>query len=317
MKNGVKPDTEITGVVFDIQRYSLHDGPGLRTNVFLKGCGLSCRWCSNPEGKKSYPEIALFKRECFLCEDCIEVCESAAIRINGDKILWDRSKCDNCRRCTTVCSSRAFRVLGQEMKATEVINEVLRDMAFFQDHGGITLTGGEPSLQAEFAREILRLAKVAGIHTAMETCGAVPQNHLVQLLPYLDLVLFDLKHLDPKMHKRMTGQDNELILDNLDYLLGTGVNLTIRIPIIPGFNSDEGQLTEMAKFICSLDKNVDVHLLGYHTLGKSKYAALGRSYPMGDTPVLKPEKIEKLAKIFQNEGIPVSLDGNSEDNDRR
>lgn len=309
MKNPAAIAEDVKGVVFDIQRYSLHDGPGLRTNVFLKGCGLSCWWCSNPEGGKTGPEIGFFREDCFLCGDCIHICPSAAIRMGDEKILWDASKCDICGQCLPVCPSRAFRLLGKEMTATQVMEDVLRDSMFFQPHGGLTLTGGEPSLQPYFAYEILRQAKAAGIHTAIETCGAAPQINFGLLLPYLDLILFDLKHLDPEMHLRMTGQDNKLVLQNLNFLLNKDTCLIIRIPIIPGFNADKSCLNEMARFICSFDKELDVHLLSYHTLGKNKYAALGKPYPMGDVEVLKPGEMEVYAEIFRKAGIHVTLGG--------
>jgi pyruvate formate lyase activating enzyme len=300
---------DITGIIFDIQRYSLHDGPGLRTNVFLKGCGLNCWWCSNPEGKRPLPEIAFFESECFLCGDCIKVCSPLAINITGEKLIWDPSKCNACGHCIPVCPSRALRLLGEEMSASRVVDEVLRDRVFFQSHGGLTLTGGEPALQPDFSREILKLAKAAGVHTAIETCGSVHRIHLELLLPFLDLILFDIKHLDLEMHLRMTGRDNRLIIDNLHFLLEKGVNLTIRIPVIPGFNADDASFREIARFIGTLNRRIDIHLLSYHNLGRNKYAALGQPYKMENTPLLEPAELEKFAIIIQDEGMRVSITG--------
>jgi pyruvate formate lyase activating enzyme len=300
---------DITGILFDIQRFSLHDGPGLRTNVFLKGCGLRCWWCSNPEGRMALPEVAFFDKECFLCGDCIQVCPTAAVSITSEHVTWDSAKCDGCRLCIPVCSANAFRVIGKEINAGSVIDEVLRDAAFFHPHGGLTLTGGEPALQPEFSAAILKLAREAGLHTAIETCGAVPWKHLAQLLPYLDLILFDLKHIDPQIHSRMTGQNNLLILDNLRAINRLGGTMVIRIPLIPGFNTDESSLREMAEFIRSLETINEVHLLGYHTLGKSKYSALDRPYRMGDTPSMRLDQIHVYAKIFQQAGLKVITGG--------
>jgi pyruvate formate lyase activating enzyme len=300
---------DITGMLFDIQRFSLHDGPGLRTNVFLKGCGLSCWWCSNPEGRMAFPEIAFFDKECFLCGDCIQVCPTAAVSITNEQISWDSAKCDGCGLCLPVCSANAFRIIGKEMTAGSVIDEVLRDAVFFQPHGGLTLTGGEPALQPEFSAAILKLAQEAGIHTAIETCGAVPWQHLAQLLPHLDLILFDLKHIDPQIHAKMTGQNNLLIMDNLRALARLAGTLVIRVPLIPGFNTNESRLREMAGFIRSLETVKEVHLLGYHSLGRSKYSALDRPYRMGDTPPMRLEQIQVFVKIFQQAGLVVIAGG--------
>ncbi|RPJ02408.1 MAG: glycyl-radical enzyme activating protein, partial [Chloroflexi bacterium] len=155
------------GIVFDIQRYSLHDGPGLRTNVFLKGCGLACRWCSNPEAKNPRPEVAFFEKNCFLCGDCLESCPEAAIAMEGDRICWDRLRCNQLGRCAEICTAHAFTLIGREMTAGTVLTEVLRDSVFYQGGGGMTLTGGEPTVQAEFAEALLRLARAEEIHTAM------------------------------------------------------------------------------------------------------------------------------------------------------
>jgi pyruvate formate lyase activating enzyme len=300
---------EVRGIVFDIQRYSLHDGPGLRTNVFLKGCGLNCHWCSNPESKQPQPEIAFFDRTCFLCGDCVPVCSEAAIIIENQQITWDRLKCNQCGRCVEICSSNAFSLIGKTMTAGAVVAEVLRDVAFYGGHGGLTLTGGEPTLQPEFAEAVLCLTKAEGVKTAIETCGAVSWKNIERLLPYLDLVLFDLKHVDPLEHRKFTGASNTVILDNLRRTAQSGANLIVRVPLIPGFNADQVSLMAIAEFVQSLQVVREIHLLTYHTLGKAKYHALGLPYPMEQIPPMKAEEAEEWASIFRENGFTVMIGG--------
>jgi pyruvate formate lyase activating enzyme len=245
-----KHQIELTkGMVFDIQRYSLHDGPGLRTNVFLKGCTMNCHWCSNPESRSSLPEIAFFEKNCFLCGDCIPACAAGSIQMKGERLTWDRSKCNQCFDCVETCTAHAFSIIGKSMTADEVVAEVLRDSAFYGGQGGLTLTGGEPALQAEFAEAVLSLAKAEGLHTAIETCGAVPWKNLVRLLPYLDLALFDLKHINAETHRRFTGKENTIILENLARVAQSDVDLIVRVPLIPGFNADDASLGAIAGFV--------------------------------------------------------------------
>ena len=305
-KNSVE---EVSGIVFDIQRYSLHDGPGLRTNVFLKGCALSCRWCSNPEARQPRPEIAFFEKTCFLCGDCVPICSEAAILLDDHAVTWDRSKCNQCGRCAEICLAHAFSLIGKEMTAGAVVAQALRDVAFYSGHGGLTLTGGEPTLQSEFAEAILRLSKDEGLHTAIETCGAARWENLNRLLPYLDLVLFDLKHVDQEVHQQFTGASNAIILDNLRQTAQAGANLVVRVPLIPGFNADRASLAGIAEFVQSLKVVREIHVLAYHTLGKAKYHALGLPYELGQYPPMKHEEAEQLACVFQEYGFEVLVGG--------
>ena len=300
---------EICGIVFDIQRYSLHDGPGLRTNVFLKGCALSCRWCSNPEARLSQPQIAFFERTCFLCGDCLPACSEAAIVFEDHHVTWDPVRCNQCGRCAQVCLAHAFSLIGREMTAGAVIAEVLRDAAFYSEHGGLTLTGGEPTLQPEFAEAILRLAKYEGLHTAIETCGAVRWQNIARLLPHLDLVLFDLKHVNRRAHERFTGASNTVILDNLRRATQAGADLIVRVPLIPGFNADRESLVAIAKFVRSLKVIREVHLLSYHTLGRSKYHALGIPYELEQYPAMTLEEANQWAAVFREHGFEVLVGG--------
>jgi pyruvate formate lyase activating enzyme len=298
------------GIVFDIQRYSLHDGPGLRTNVFLKGCNLKCRWCSNPESQYAQPEIAFFERICFTCGDCVPLCKPGAIQQMGEKITWDRARCSQCFDCAGACTSRAFSVIGKEMTPEEVLAEVRRDMPFYMDGGGLTLTGGEPALQANFAGAILEQAHQAGIQTAIETCGAVPWENYGKLLPNLDLVLFDFKHIDPEIHQQFTGKTNHRILENLKKIDDQeDIKLIVRIPLIPGFNADAATLKAMAGFLNSLKRVEEVHLLGYHSLGRPKYHALGIPYVYEGLPPMPEAETESWADIFRQHGFLASVGG--------
>ncbi|HVN56589.1 MAG TPA: glycyl-radical enzyme activating protein [Anaerolineaceae bacterium] len=296
---------QVRGIVFDIQRYSLHDGPGLRTNVFLKGCGLACRWCSNPEAKNPRPEIAFFEKNCFLCGDCVESCPETAITMEEGRITWDRLRCNQFGRCAEICTAHAFTLIGKEMTAGTALVEVLRDSAFYQGSGGLTLTGGEPTLQPEFAEALLRLAKMEGIHTAMETCGAVRWENIQRLLPHLDLVLFDLKHTDPEVHQRFTGASNGTILDNLRLAAQSGANLIVRVPLIPDFNADRESLDGIARFVQTLQCVRQIHILAYHTLGKAKYHALHIPYELEPYPPMKPEEAEQWAEVLREYGFDV------------
>jgi pyruvate formate lyase activating enzyme len=190
------------------------------------------------EAKNTRPEIAFFQNACFLCGDCVPVCTETAILLEDGHITWDRLRCNQCGRCAEICLSHAFSMIGREMTAGTVIAEVLRDAAFYSGHGGMTLTGGEPTMQPEFAEALLRLAKNEGLHTAIETCGAVRWDNISRLLPHLDLVLFDVKHVDPIVHRKFTGASNAVILENLRRTTGTGANLAVRVPLIPEFNAD-------------------------------------------------------------------------------
>jgi pyruvate formate lyase activating enzyme len=300
---------ETRGMVFDIQRYSLHDGPGLRTNVFLKGCGLNCRWCCNPEAIQPQPEIAFFDRTCFLCGDCVPNCSEAAIINENQHITWNRLKCNQCGRCAEICSSHSFSLIGKEMAAGEVVAEVLRDVSFYSGHGGLTLTGGEPTLQPEFAEAVLRLSKAEGVNTSMETCGAVSWKNIERLLPYLDLVLFDLKHVNPVAHHQFTGASNTTILDNLRRTALSGANLIVRVPLIPDFNADRESIIAIAEFVQSLQVVREIHLLAYHTLGRAKYRALDIPYKMEKYPPMKLEEAEHWASIFRECGFVVLVGG--------
>lgn len=295
---------QVQGLVFDIQRYSLHDGPGLRTNVFLKGCPLRCPWCANPESQRVEPELALSTHSCIDCGQFVEPCRAcftASTAKENRATLADR---------VATCPTGALHWIGELRTAGDVIAEVLRDAAFYGSEGGLTLTGGEATMQPAFAEALLRLAKVAGIATALETAGHTQWPVLARLLPLLDLILFDLKQIDCERHRQVTGLGNELILANLRQLAAHNAPLIVRIPLIPGFNADPASLDALATFIVELGATVQrVDLLPYHTLGQAKYRALGRPYPWADHACLTDAQVQACAASMAAYGLPVMIGG--------
>ncbi|MEW5956298.1 MAG: glycyl-radical enzyme activating protein [Chloroflexota bacterium] len=295
---------KIEGIVFDIQRYSLHDGPGLRTNVFLKGCPLRCQWCANPESQRLQPELALFSHNCIACGQFEEVCPVCWGGRNGG---WTQEQEEKYSQRALVCPTGAIHWIGRRRAAGEIIQEVLRDAPFYEDGGGMTLTGGEPTFQPELAEALLRLAKAENLSTAMETCGYTRWVILERLLPYLDHILFDLKHVDSDLHRAFTGLDNELILSNLRRLAAVEAPVTVRVPLIPGFNASSDSLRAIAEFVRGLNGSImAVDLLPYHTLGKAKYKALGREYPWPADERLTGAEVQALAGVVELYGLAVN-----------
>jgi pyruvate formate lyase activating enzyme len=299
---------KVEGVVFDIQRYSVHDGPGLRTNVFLKGCPLRCQWCANPESQNLLPQLALFAHNCITCGQFDEACPVCWGTHNGSG--WTQEMVEKYSDRAAVCPTGAIRWLGERCTAGEVIQTVLRDAPFYEDGGGMTLTGGEPTMQPAMAEALLRLAKAEYISTAIETCGYTSWEVLERLLPHLDHILFDLKHIDDKIHRAFTGVGNNLILTNLRHLARLNAPLTIRVPLIPGFNDSAESIRAIAEFVQSLDGPVKaVDLLPYHTLGQAKYKALGREYPWIGHNRLTDAEVQTFARIVEDYGLTVSVGG--------
>lgn len=270
----------MTGRVFDIQRFSIHDGPGIRTAVFFKGCPLRCAWCHNPESQRPGPELLFFAHKCVGCGKCVEICDNT-----------HTPDCTGCGKCAAVCAHGAREISGYDITADVVLEKVLRDRAFYETSGGgVTLTGGEPLAQPDFAEDLLRKCKANGLHTAMETCGCAPWKTLSRLLPYLDLVYFDIKGIDPALHKRNTGVDNGLILANAARLKESGKEMVFRMPYIPGYN--DGELDAVRNFAGAFP----LQLMPYHAIGEGKYAALGREYPAAGTQPPEPSVIAALAQ---------------------
>ena len=302
--------SKITGRVFNIQRYSIHDGAGIRTLVFLKGCPLKCLWCDNPESQKSMPELGFIESRCVGANTCgapcVSACSADAIRLNGqNKPAIDRSRCDACGMCAEACSNDALKVVGREMSVDEVLTEVEKDRAFYRrSGGGITIGGGEPLAQYRFTAELLEAAEEAYLHTAIETCGHSPWKHFEIVLRHVDLLQIDLKHMNPQKHKELTGKSNELILDNIKNVLSIKEpqDVIIRIPVIPGCNGSVQNITESAKFVAELGFT-QIELMPYHKLGVSKYPQYGMIYPLGEPEPVSQNDLQDLKEIVENFGL--------------
>ena len=299
---------QVQGVVFNIQRYSLHDGPGVRTNVFLKGCPLNCAWCANPESQMGQPELALHEHQCIQCGQFDTPCPVGwSVRPQKG---WSVEQREAYAARAAVCPSGAMHWVGERRSAGDVIGEVLRDVPFYSDGGGMTLTGGEPTMQPDMAEALLRLAKSEGISTAMETCGHTSWSVLERLLPHLDMVLYDLKHMDSAVHRSFTGVGNQKILSNLRRLVARHAPVAIRVPLIPGFNATESSVRAIAEFVQSLNGAIQtVDVLPYHTLGRSKYPALAREYAWAGEQRLTEEQVEVFVGIVESYGLVVSVGG--------
>jgi len=307
----------LKGLVFDIQRYSIHDGPGIRTVIFLKGCPLRCQWCSNPESQSGAIELEFRSALCEHCGQCIPACPENAIHpdpfITPDEKI-DYLRCDLCGECARVCPTGALHLIGQEYAAEEILEQVLKDVAFYRrSGGGVTLSGGEPFFQSEFSLELLRLCYERGIHTAVETTGQVNWTVLANSLPFTDLFLFDLKHLDAQVHKQFTGVSNATILDNLNRLAEAGAHIIIRIPLIPGVNLDDEHLRAVGELASRLAIN-EIHLMPFHQFGRDKYTRLCRPNLMDDVKGLQdtPQgraQIDRAVQMVKRPGINILVGG--------
>jgi len=261
--------------VFDIQRYSVHDGPGIRTLVFFKGCPLRCRWCQNPESMDRRQEIAFFANKCIGCGECANVCPRGAIVFEDGRRI-NRELCDRCGECAKVCYAEALTIIGKQYDVRSLLDIVERDRPFYeQSGGGVTVSGGEPTVQYEFLLEFLRAAKEAGLNTVIETCGAFAWDKFERLLSYLDIVYFDLKVADEEEHRRLTGVGNERILANARKLARSGKEVVFRIPLVPMMTTTERNVSDLIELLHKLEQE-EVHLLPYHKMGESKLGIRGR-----------------------------------------
>ncbi|MFB0562254.1 MAG: glycyl-radical enzyme activating protein [Candidatus Lokiarchaeia archaeon] len=300
-------ETGKTGIIFNIQRYSIHDGPGIRTTVFLKGCPLTCKWCANPESINPHPEIFFREERCDQCGNCLKACLQGAITLDENGVQIDRIKCDSCMKCEEVCHTSAISRIGKKITVEEIVTEVMRDEPFYNNSGGgVTISGGEPLYQAKFTLNLLKECKERSLHTALDTSGYAKWEALDEILNYTDLVLFDIKHLNQEMHQNGTGVGNELILRNLEKILKKGVRVWVRVPIIPNYNNSNQHIETLASFLS--EKLIEkVSLLKYHEWGKHKYKFLGRDYPLKETPAINDEKLQSLKSIMESYGLSVTV----------
>ncbi len=300
----------MTGKQFNIQRYSIHDGPGIRTTVFLKGCPLSCPWCHNPESHSPDPEIGIQPGRCIQCGSCLEVCSFApAMGPEGFRPVIP-SRCVRCGQCAEACPSGARELIGRTVTVQEIMEEVERDLPFYEESGGgVTFSGGEPLMQPEFLLACLRAAWDRGIHTAVDTSGFAPEEMILEVASWTNLFLYDLKILDDARHRKYTGVSVTPILENLRALDAANTQIWLRIPLIPGINDDPSNLEALGGFLSSLERKHSVYLLPYHPLGSDKYRRMGRENPFGCSKAPTPEMLEEAARVFQACGFEVHQGG--------
>jgi len=294
----------MNGRITTIQRMSFHDGPGIRSTVFLKGCNMHCAWCHNPETLSRELELEWIRQKCIGCHSCTKVCQTGAFSLVHGKPSFQKTLCTSCFDCVEVCFAEAIYKIGRQITAEEVFAEVEQDFPFFKSSGGgITLSGGEPMLQEEFIRQTLALFKKAGIHTALDTNLSVSWSQYEKVLPFTDLVLADLKMMNDTLHLKWTGKHNHTILENIRLLDETGIPYFIRTPVVPGINDDEAEITVLASFVASLKNVKKYEMLPFHTLASCKYTNLELENPMGQTQNLSKEKLELLRNLLNDHNL--------------
>ncbi|MFZ7130862.1 MAG: glycyl-radical enzyme activating protein [Eubacteriales bacterium] len=297
------------GLLFNIQRFSIHDGPGIRTTVFLKGCPLNCKWCANPESKSTKRELFYNKSNCIGCGACIKACPNEALRLDRDKIIINKEKCSNCFHCVDACIKKALYIEGEYYTLEALVHEVEKDRVFYEKSGGgVTLSGGEPLLQQEFVLAFLMEMKSREIHTVVETSGYVSQECFTKVIPYIDFLYMDIKHPDKHMHKQYTGVENELILKNIETAIRQKKEIVARIPVIPRFNDSKKTMKEFISLIKRL-KIQKIELLPFHQLGMGKWECLGLDYIYKNDKNMKKEELNWMAQLFEIEGIDVQIGG--------
>lgn len=300
-------DKDIKGVIFNIQKFSLHDGPGIRTIVFFKGCRMTCLWCSNPESQDISPQIMFNKNLCTKCGRCQLECEYSAIDMNSLYRI-NKDKCNNCEKCIESCLNGALVLEGKKCSVEEIVKELKKDsIQYRRSHGGITLSGGEVLLQPNFAAELLKECKSYGWHTAIETAMYVNSEAVKKVMPYIDLAMIDIKSMNSEVHKRFTGVGNESILKNIKLSDELAKEIIIRVPVIEGFNADLESIREIAQFSKSLKGLKRIDLLPYHNYGEGKYEAIGKEYLLGELKAPSENKMNTLKSLVKEMGIICTI----------
>lgn len=308
--NDTKTLGPTSGLIFNIMRYSTKDGPGLRTTVFLKGCPLTCRWCHNPESQRLVPEVVFRSNRCIRCESCGEVCPNQGLELPEGQPLVHLERCTACGACVEVCPTQARDIIGRSMTVADVMSEIMKDRPFYEESGGgVTFSGGEPLMQVDFLNEILKECRAQDVHTAVDTCGAVPWAFFERLLGEVNLFLYDLKIMDDDLHQKWTGVSNRLILENLARLAGSGANIWVRIPIIPGATDDLANIKKIGLFLEKLGTVPYIELLPYHDTGRDKYRLLHRPYMITDSHSPARPDLEQIATWLRRSGSEVNIGG--------
>lgn len=293
--------------IFAVKHFAVHDGPGIRTTVFFKGCPLACRWCHNPEGRLFEPQLAYYAHKCLSCGECVPACPEGAHAISAEGHVFDRSRCRVCGQCASACLGDALEAFGRTVTVNDLMREVESDRAFYETSGGgVTLSGGECLAQAAFCEEFLKEAKQAGYHTCVDTCGFVPREAIERVRKWTDLFLYDIKAADPAVHKRCTGQENGLIWENLAYLTAQGSRAEIRFPMVPGYN--DGEVEEIARRLSALTNLTAVRVLPYHNFSGSKYASLAMENTMPDVPAPTKDELRAAVDCFRAHGLNAVCD---------
>ena len=299
---------EITGTVFNIQRFSVQDGPGIRTSVFTKGCPLECPWCSNPESIKPYTEVAHVAPLCKQCGSCIEACDLKAISLAEKGIKIDREKCNNCGKCVQVCTNDALKLFGEEVSVQEVLDEAIKDKLYYHSSdGGVTASGGEALRQARFVSALFELCHEEGIHTTLDTSGHCRQADMEMVLEHTDLVLFDLKLIDPGSHIAILKASNQPIHRNARLIVERGVPMIVRIPLIPGLTDTDENLEGVANFVRDLDSELPINILPYHRMGMGKYPMLDREYKLSELQLMPDERLKEIVDYFQSHRLACDI----------